>query len=62
MTRQAPRRPARVTAPARVLSLAEDLSVLDRLETAMRVAAADRPRNRQAPAMARLADWLAGLR
>lgn len=59
MTRPMPRRPA---VRAEALTLADDLSVIARLETVMRAAAADRPRNRLAPAMARFADWLAGLR
>lgn len=59
MTRPMPRRPA---ARAEALTLADDLSVIARLETVLRAAAADRPRHRHAPAMARFAAWLAGLR
>ena len=59
MTRPMPRRPA---TRAEVLTLADDLSVITRLESVLRAAAADRARNRRAPAMARFADWLAGLR
>lgn len=59
MTRPMPRRPA---ARAEALTLADDLSVIARLETVMRAAATDQPRNRRAPAIARFAAWLAGMR
>jgi hypothetical protein len=42
--------------------LGDDLTVIDRIESVLRVAAADRPRHRNAPAMRRLADWIASLR
>lgn len=55
------RRPA---APARaaIRSLAQDLTVIDRIEGVLRATAADRTQARNAPAMRRLADWIAGLR
>jgi len=47
---------------AQAMTLVRDLSVINRIEATMRLAAADRPRNRRSPAKARFADWLAELR
>jgi hypothetical protein len=54
--------PRRPVAQAMALTLAQDLTVIDRIESVLRLAAADRLRLSPSAARRRFTDWLANRR